>query len=521
MHTPLPLPHRPKSADERGLPPIPWGWFIVCLSADLGPGEVKPLRYFGREMVLFRTESGRPVMFDAHCPHLGADLGLGGKVVGESIQCPFHAWKFGADGGCVEVPECERVPPKARANVWHTRERNGVIIAWFHPKGIAPNHEIVPLEDEGWTEPKSVVWRVRTHPQEVCENTVDTAHMRPVHSTETSRVLTGPTFNGPEMNVVLSFVASGEIVGMDGDNDVELDILMYGLGHIQVRSSILNAGLLARYRVCCTPIDREYTDIYGLVNVKYGDDPDFTHEVADIFYQAFTSDFVKDFPIWENKLYHQRPMLSAADGPIGAYRRWARQFYCEPSTAAKPVESGQTKPRGRVSQALLSAKGLLSRVRAVVPRRQGAQPPSQSNGANRQNGMHGATSHQQNGHTSKPRVKPASANGPSMRVDSVAHYRETLATRFVPSAAKGVDAVFQWQLSGDGATTFHAIVTDGAIEIVDGEHAAPTVTLSMTADDYVKVVNGELDGTKAFTSGRGKVSGKIRMAMKMRRIFPQ
>src|SRR5262249_3010668 len=35
----------------------------------------------------------------------------------------------------------------------------------------------------------------------------------------------------------------------------------------------------------------------------------------------------QDFPIWENKRYLDRPALALGDGPIGAYRRWARQFY--------------------------------------------------------------------------------------------------------------------------------------------------------------------------------------------------
>ena len=35
----------------------------------------------------------------------------------------------------------------------------------------------------------------------------------------------------------------------------------------------------------------------------------------------------QDFPIWEHKHYRERPALAVGDGPIGLYRRWARQFY--------------------------------------------------------------------------------------------------------------------------------------------------------------------------------------------------
>jgi hypothetical protein len=43
----------------------------------------------------------------------------------------------------------------------------------------------------------------------------------------------------------------------------------------------------------------------------------------------------QDIPIWENKLYRERPLLSEADGPIMQYRRWYRQFY-----AAGPATGG-------------------------------------------------------------------------------------------------------------------------------------------------------------------------------------
>ena len=84
--------------------PIPFGWYALAPSSELAVGDVKPLHYFGRELVLFRTESGQPAVLNAFCPHLGAHLGHGGHVEGESISCPFHAWKFDGDGFCTDLP---------------------------------------------------------------------------------------------------------------------------------------------------------------------------------------------------------------------------------------------------------------------------------------------------------------------------------------------------------------------------------------------------------------------------------
>ncbi|MBM4687865.1 Rieske 2Fe-2S domain-containing protein [Rhodococcus hoagii] len=51
-------------------------------------GDVKPLHYFGQDLVAYRTEGGRLVVLNAYCEHLGAHLGHGGSVAGDDIQCP-------------------------------------------------------------------------------------------------------------------------------------------------------------------------------------------------------------------------------------------------------------------------------------------------------------------------------------------------------------------------------------------------------------------------------------------------
>ena len=83
--------------------PIPFGWYVVDYADELKAGDVKSVRYFGEDQVLFRTESGEISMLDAYCPHLGAHLGHGGIVNGECIECPFHAWRWKTDGKIGEI----------------------------------------------------------------------------------------------------------------------------------------------------------------------------------------------------------------------------------------------------------------------------------------------------------------------------------------------------------------------------------------------------------------------------------
>ncbi len=64
-------------------PPLsmtPTGWFQVAWSDDIGVGEVRRMRYFGRDLVAWRAESGQVAVMSAYCEHLGANLGFGGHV---------------------------------------------------------------------------------------------------------------------------------------------------------------------------------------------------------------------------------------------------------------------------------------------------------------------------------------------------------------------------------------------------------------------------------------------------------
>lgn len=86
-------------------PPYPNGWYGVLESSSLKPGKSQYLSCLGQHFAIYRTESNKVFVLDAFCPHLGANLGIGGHVVGDNIECPFHRWSFrGSDGKCTNIP---------------------------------------------------------------------------------------------------------------------------------------------------------------------------------------------------------------------------------------------------------------------------------------------------------------------------------------------------------------------------------------------------------------------------------
>jgi len=61
--------------------------------------------FVGQELAVFRDDRGTVHILDAYCPHLGANMAIGGRVKGSCLECPFHAWRFdGETGKCTDIP---------------------------------------------------------------------------------------------------------------------------------------------------------------------------------------------------------------------------------------------------------------------------------------------------------------------------------------------------------------------------------------------------------------------------------
>ena len=138
------------------IPPVyPNGWYEVILSQDLPVGSVKAVNMIDKHLVVFRKKDGRVCVMDAYCPHLGANLGVGGQVIGNCIKCPFHGWEFdGETGECKNVPYSTKVPGFAKIKVWHSIERNGIVAIWYDAEGREPSffiEDIPQIKSGKWS----------------------------------------------------------------------------------------------------------------------------------------------------------------------------------------------------------------------------------------------------------------------------------------------------------------------------------------------------------------------------------
>jgi 3-ketosteroid 9alpha-monooxygenase subunit A len=300
----------------------PRGWFVIAFSDDLAVGEVKPLKYFGRELVLFRGEDGEAAVLDAYCPHLGAHLGYGGKVVDCTLRCPFHAWRFDRAGRCVEVPYAKKIPPRAQLEPWLVRERNGLIFVWHARNGEAPDYEIPVIAEHGspdWTPWHKKLLTIRTQPREIVENVADKAHFPEVHGTHVAKF----------ENEFIGHMAIQRTEGVayprgGGEDRFKLTATYHGPAYqITEMESVLENRLLN----CHTPIDQHTLHLRFGVMLKLAGNAGRTAKFADAYVENLQVGFGEDIAIWEHKAYRDAPLLCDGDGAIGKLRRWYRQFY--------------------------------------------------------------------------------------------------------------------------------------------------------------------------------------------------
>lgn len=314
---------------ENKLSGYPKGWFVVCFSDELPAQGVKPLHYFGQHMVAFRGEDGAVRVLDAFCPHLGAHLGHGGKVEGNCVRCPFHAWQFDGAGQCTNIPYAKKIPPGAKVRSWPVHEVNGLVLVYHDRTGEGPMFEIPVIPEYGsdeWLPWNTFLYHVKTHPREIVDNLADRAHFPSVHQTEIDEFDFGVEGHRAWQKVKgRSFLASG---GVDRFSSLTT---YHGPGYLLMR---MNGAMQNYMLVAHTPIDEKHLDLRLAVTLKIVGDRAKTEGIVGLYMSNLKSGFEDDLRIWEHKVYVDPPALCDGDGPIGRLRRWYRQFYDGPPAAA-------------------------------------------------------------------------------------------------------------------------------------------------------------------------------------------
>jgi putative sterol carrier protein len=95
-------------------------------------------------------------------------------------------------------------------------------------------------------------------------------------------------------------------------------------------------------------------------------------------------------------------------------------------------------------------------------------------------------------------------------------FENVLPLKFKPEKSAGIDVVAQINITGPVGGNWIVTIKDQKIQVTEGSHPSPTLTLKMNENDFMDLVNGRLSAEKAFFTGRVQFRGNISVALKLR-----
>jgi len=320
---------------------FPRGWFMIADSEEVKDTPVS-VRYFGRDFVLYRGDSGKVHLLDAYCPHMGSHLGLnstsyivrdGAHIEGDSIRCPYHGWRFGPDGKCDDIPYYDKIPKAACVKSWPVVEQTGVIFVWHDPENGEPDFPLPAIPE--WEDTSWVHWKIdrlgtlNCHPQEVLDNMSDVAHFAPTHGSTAVSYFENE-YNGPTMT---QYFGAGHRTLAAKDELLELRTWYTGPGILMSR---MWGHLPSIMMIAHTPVDDGVIRAWHALMVK-SPNAVATHRdvaMARAYQETSKLAFAQDFEIWSNKRPAFTILQVPTDGPFHKGRIWYSQFYNPRARAA-------------------------------------------------------------------------------------------------------------------------------------------------------------------------------------------
>ena len=338
-----------KSAKQ--LPPFPEGWYFLTDRKTVAAEKLIERTWMGEEIVIWSDAEGVICVADAFCPHLGSHLGpkAGGKVRDGCLVCPFHGFEFDASGKCVATPSAPP-PPNARLKLYETREIAGFIFAWWGHQGRPPQWRLPDVpEDPEWCAVGYRRFRFEGHPQETAENSVDIAHLRQVHGYDKVYPVGEVQVDGAYLLSKFHFTRIRRFANIwQFMIDVDAVTHVHGLGYSFVEVRENNIGLDMRLWVFATPIDGREINLTIACQAREVRKPKrfflglrflpprWRAPLINQFMLVNQKlDVTQDQKIWCRKRFRAPPVLSRADGEIGLFRRYCRQFYPETETGGR------------------------------------------------------------------------------------------------------------------------------------------------------------------------------------------
>lgn len=158
-------------------------WYVAARSDEVGRSPLERT-ICSEPLVLYRTESGDPVIMQGRCPHRFYPLAKAQTLVGDAIECGYHGMRFGPDGRCVNIPTQENIPEKCRTRVYPAVEQWKWIWVWMGDPALADPNDIPSphfLESPDWENTQAQTLHVKARLCLLLDNLFDLSHLGYIH----------------------------------------------------------------------------------------------------------------------------------------------------------------------------------------------------------------------------------------------------------------------------------------------------------------------------------------------------
>ena len=121
-------------------------WYMPALASSLKRGDMRREMLLGEPVLLGRNHAGEIFALRDICPHRGVPLSAGRIKSDNSVECPYHGWRFRKDGVCSAIPSLvagqDFEPEKIKVRTYPAREQDGLIWVYMAATpGTAPKSE--------------------------------------------------------------------------------------------------------------------------------------------------------------------------------------------------------------------------------------------------------------------------------------------------------------------------------------------------------------------------------------------
>jgi 5,5'-dehydrodivanillate O-demethylase oxygenase subunit len=235
-------------------------WHPVGLAEHITK-KPKRIKVLGEELVLYRGESGTPVLMQLRCAHRSLALDYG-RVEGDSLRCPYHGWLYDKSGQCLAQPaepEGSGFKDKIKLKSYPTQELSGIVYGYLGPAPapLLPLYDALRRDDGVKT---LHVQNVNCNWLNHVENILDTAHLSWLHGyTAPSYAKTELTYRWDRKEYGIDNVSIYESM-----NHPHISCYCFpNLNRFNARA-VEKGGELVRSMIYRVPIDNESTLLYTI-----------------------------------------------------------------------------------------------------------------------------------------------------------------------------------------------------------------------------------------------------------------